>query len=47
LRPGNGNDADLIADGYSEIDHGGLALFYEKLNSIVEKMKKVIVEFNK
>ncbi len=23
-----------IADGYSEIDHGGLALFYEKLNSI-------------
>lgn len=24
----------LIADGYSEIDHGGLALFYEKLNSI-------------
>lgn len=24
----------LIADGYSEIDHGELALFYEKLNSI-------------
>ena len=24
----------LIADSYSEIDHGGLALFYEKLNSI-------------
>ncbi len=24
----------LVADGYSEIDHGGLALFYEKLNSI-------------
>jgi len=24
----------LIADGQSEIDHGGLALFYEKLNSI-------------
>jgi len=24
----------LMADGHSEIDHGGLALFYEKLNSI-------------
>ena len=24
----------LITDGQSEIDHGGLALFYEKLNSI-------------
>jgi len=24
----------LIADGYSEIDHGGLALFYEKMNGI-------------
>jgi len=24
----------LMADGQSEIDHGGLALFYEKLNSI-------------
>lgn len=24
----------LVADGYSEIDHGGLALFYEKLNGI-------------
>jgi len=24
----------LIADGQSEIDHGGLALFYEKLNGI-------------
>jgi len=24
----------LIADGYDEIDHGGLALFYEKLNRI-------------
>jgi 2-hydroxy-3-oxopropionate reductase len=24
----------LMAEGYSEMDHGGLALFYEKLNSI-------------
>jgi len=24
----------LIADGHSEIDHGGLALFYEKMNEI-------------
>jgi len=24
----------LIADGYSEIDHGGLALFYEKMNGV-------------
>jgi 2-hydroxy-3-oxopropionate reductase len=24
----------LMADGYSEIDHGGLALFYEKMNGI-------------
>jgi 2-hydroxy-3-oxopropionate reductase len=24
----------LVADGYSEIDHGGVALFYEKLNGI-------------
>ena len=24
----------LMADGHSEVDHGGLALFYEKLNSI-------------
>lgn len=24
----------LMADGYSEIDHGGLALFYEKMNEI-------------
>ena len=24
----------LMADGYMEVDHGGLALFYEKLNSI-------------
>lgn len=24
----------LMADGYSEIDHGGVALFYEKLNGI-------------
>jgi 2-hydroxy-3-oxopropionate reductase len=24
----------LMADGQSEIDHGGLALFYEKMNSI-------------
>ena len=24
----------LMADGYSEVDHGGLALFYEKLNNI-------------
>jgi len=24
----------LIADGNHEIDHGGLALFYEKMNGI-------------
>lgn len=24
----------LIADGNDEIDHGGLALFYEKINRI-------------
>jgi 2-hydroxy-3-oxopropionate reductase len=24
----------LMADGYTEADHGGLALFYEKLNQI-------------
>ena len=24
----------LMADGKSEIDHGGLALFYEKMNTI-------------
>ncbi|HBY57300.1 MAG TPA: 2-hydroxy-3-oxopropionate reductase [Candidatus Atribacteria bacterium] len=30
----------LMADGYSEIDHGGLALFYEKLNGISLKSIK-------
>jgi len=24
----------LMAEGHTEVDHGGLALFYEKLNSI-------------
>ena len=24
----------LLAEGYSEVDHGGLALFYEKINGI-------------
>jgi len=32
----------LIADGKSEIDHGGLALFYEKLNSISLKKDWII-----
>jgi len=27
----------LIADGYDEIDHDGLALFYEKMNGIYLK----------
>jgi 2-hydroxy-3-oxopropionate reductase len=27
----------LLAEGYSELDHGGLALFYEKLNNICLK----------
>lgn len=30
----------LMADGYSEIDHGGLALFYEKMNKISLKSPK-------
>ena len=30
----------LIADGHSEIDHGGLALFYEKMNDISLKYPK-------
>jgi len=29
----------LIAEGYSDIDHGGLALFYEKMNSTSLKEK--------
>jgi 2-hydroxy-3-oxopropionate reductase len=24
----------LLSDGYEEVDHGGLALFYEKLNNL-------------
>jgi len=24
----------LMAEGHAEVDHGGLAMFYEKLNSI-------------
>ena len=27
----------LLAEGYAELDHGGLALFYEKLNNICLK----------
>ena len=30
----------LMADGYSEVDHGGLALFYEKMNGISLKSIK-------
>lgn len=30
----------LMADGHSEIDHGGLALFYEKINKISLKSPK-------
>jgi len=30
----------LMADGHSEIDHGGLALFYEKMNEISLKYPK-------
>jgi len=30
----------LMADGHSEIDHGGLALFYEKMNKISLKSSK-------
>jgi 2-hydroxy-3-oxopropionate reductase len=30
----------LIADGHTEADHGGLAMFYEKLNNI--SLKKII-----
>lgn len=29
----------LLADGYTEIDHGGLALFYEVANNISLKKK--------
>jgi len=27
----------LLAEGHAEIDHGGLALFYENLNNIFLK----------
>jgi len=30
----------LMANGHSEIDHGGLALFYEKMNEISLKYPK-------
>ena len=30
----------LMADGYTEVDHGGLALFYEKMNNL--SLKKII-----
>lgn len=29
----------LINDGYGDSDHGGLALFYEKLNSLSLKQE--------
>jgi 2-hydroxy-3-oxopropionate reductase len=30
----------LLADGYEEVDHGGLALFYEKLNNLSLKKEE-------
>jgi 2-hydroxy-3-oxopropionate reductase len=27
----------LMADGHADVDHGGLALFYEKMNGILLK----------
>jgi 2-hydroxy-3-oxopropionate reductase len=27
----------LMADGHTDVDHGGLALFYEKMNGVLLK----------
>jgi 2-hydroxy-3-oxopropionate reductase len=29
----------LMAEGHTDVDHGGLALFYEKMNGILLKKK--------
>ena len=30
----------LIAEGHTDVDHGGLALFYEKMNNLSLKKEK-------
>jgi len=37
----------LMAEGYTELDHGALALFYEKLNVISLKKKIKLLKSNK